>query len=342
MIVTTSQEYELINCGCCPYPQCPEPRKECQSIEIEACGNIMPQHGDVPQEKQCTRYRTKTEIEVRALHKSTEEEIYTNDETNTEVTEVKRVDGVCGPHYVSGSRSFAEMRKSPPTDPTVHHLFIEDTAAGADGVFTGTYTYTDYLDADNNSSGPSNNGVPLDFNPSGDWTYVGPATFKKVLTPATYETVTLTVTYSDPVTVTILKAELEALIADLAEGDPWGGSQCSSKYEGCENPTNLTKARYRFAVPEDYSTEDVPRSTYELQWDEVFFPTDPEAPVVFVASKSWTWGGSMEDPWSQWFEIPLPEASGETRVVNLRVVCYRSSRIGQKPTAHGEVQEIPN
>jgi len=120
---------------------------------------------------------------------------------------------------------------------------------------------------------------------------------------------------------------------------------------------------------------------FEAQWDEVFFPkewsdwdvlksaydtateakeawddADPAdrgpAPVVpedpgeepepapsLVASRSWTYGGTVE--FSEWFEIPIPETEGETRLVNMRTKCHRSAQFGVLPTAHGETYPLP-
>jgi hypothetical protein len=36
MKITTTQEYALVNCcGFCAAPECPEPVKECQSVDVE-------------------------------------------------------------------------------------------------------------------------------------------------------------------------------------------------------------------------------------------------------------------------------------------------------------------
>ena len=114
--------------------------------------------------------------------------------------------------------------------------------------------------------------------------------------------------------------------------------------------------------------EPIQRSTYACQWDEVFFPSghddtidDPEvtppvplpdgwqhpqipdpaaSPPSLVHSRDWTWGGSLEDPWSEWFEISLPSEPGETRVVNMLVKCWKSTRHGVKPTSHGEIYPL--
>jgi len=62
---------------------------------------------------------------------------------------------------------------------------------------------------------------------------------------------------------------------------------------------------------------------------------EPEEQPALIASRSWTYAG--EDDYSEFFEIELPEVEGSTRVVNMLVKCFRSSRIGLKPTATGEV-----
>ncbi len=145
----------------------------------------------------------------------------------------------------------------------------------------------------------------------------------------------------------------------------------------------IAHAAWTAADPDERGEEPLEptkRTTYELQWDEVFFPAEWEAwkalsdafdaataahaiwedadpddrgdePVIpddpgaepapapsLVTSRSWVYGGTAE--WSGWFEIPIPEGPGETRVVNQLVICYRSASLGQKPTAHGEVYEL--
>jgi hypothetical protein len=145
----------------------------------------------------------------------------------------------------------------------------------------------------------------------------------------------------------------------------------------------IAHAAWTAADPDERGEEPLEptkRTTYELQWDEVFFPAEWEAwkalqdafdaataaheiwedadpddrgdePIIpddpgaepspapsLVASRSWVYGGA--DEWSGWFEIAIPEGPGETRVVNLLVICYRSASLGQKPTAHGEVYEL--
>ena len=212
--------------------------------------------------------------------------------------------------------------------------------------------------------------------------------------PYTYDQ-PITSTYTGGVTFADAVAEMEQLLTDALDWDDEDmtkGNECvpsrSDSYieftSGSYRPEDfkMVFTRYRLGVPEGFSTEAAPRSTYQVQWDEVFFPKawldwkslkdefdlaeaaheaweeeDPEfrgdepdvpddpgeapspAPSL-VAAKSWNWGGSMGNPWSDWFEIPMPTSLGETRLVNMLVQCFRDSQRGVKPTAHGEVYEL--
>lgn len=188
----------------------------------------------------------------------------------------------------------------------------------------------------------------------------------------------LTTTYEDEITPAVGRAAILAIIdAEITEEDYVSGS-CASPYletiaSGTLNPgIELMRTRYRIGIPVDYD-----RSTFETQWDEVFFPqdwldweadynayvadkaawdaceletpgdcgaeptfTDPEPTPgpSLVTSRSWNYTGASE--WSDWFELTVPESDGETRVVNMLSLGWKSSRIGQKPTAHGEIIEI--
>lgn len=69
--------------------------------------------------------------------------------------------------------------------------------------------------------------------------------------------------------------------------------------------------------------------------------TEPELKPSLVNERSWIWNGSAAEKYSDWFEMPPPKEEGETRVVNMMIICWRSRRIGQKPTVHGEIYEFP-
>ena len=81
----------------------------------------------------------------------------------------------------------------------------------------------------------------------------------------------------------------------------------------------------------------------ETRGVEPVIPADPGAAPSpapsLVASRSWIWSGSMEAPWSPWFQIPITTSPGETRLVNMMVRCFSDSQRGVKPTAHGETYE---
>ena len=213
----------------------------------------------------------------------------------------------------------------------------------------------------------------------------GPSTFAQPIT----NTYTGGVTFADAVTEmeTIMETALDWGDATMAKGSDCAPSRSEYYSEftaGGNRPHDfsLTFVRYRLGVPEGFSTESAPRSVFDVQWDEVFFPKewsewktrkdafdqavaihaaweaaepetrgdepdvpdDPgEAPSpapTLVASRSWSWTGSMENPWSEWLEIPMPESPGETRIVNMMVVCFHDSKRGVKPTAHGELHEL--
>ena len=199
--------------------------------------------------------------------------------------------------------------------------------------------------------------------------------------------------YSDGLSIAAMLDEVAAAAAaaiNWTDEEMAKGSSCSAyKNKLIPDPDNQwygyeqTFVRYRIGVPEGFSTTQVRRSTYEAQWDEVFFPTkwtewksqkdsydeavaahqewqaaDPEtrgdepelpdnpgsAPTPapsLVTSRSWSWGGSMESPWSGWFDLTPPaEGNGDTRVVNMMIKCYKCARTGVAPTAVGEIYDL--
>lgn len=69
--------------------------------------------------------------------------------------------------------------------------------------------------------------------------------------------------------------------------------------------------------------------------------SEPDLKPSLVNERSWVWNGSQTKKYSDWFEMPAPSDEGENRIVNMMVICWRSSRIGQKPTTCGEIYEFP-
>lgn len=201
----------------------------------------------------------------------------------------------------------------------------------------------------------------------------------------------------------ITKAELITKTIDEIPDewpDPATGGECKASlavtwpligevdWPTCGNPpvevsaeAQAIKSRYRFAPPEiwfeawdawkaggEIGPEPPVRSTWEMEWDEIFFPDghdrtindpdveppdplpegwehpqipDPDAPnPSLIASRSWIWGGDPNSRWSSWYVLDVPTTEGETRVVNITVICWKSARLGGKPTAYGEIYEL--
>jgi hypothetical protein len=102
----------------------------------------------------------------------------------------------------------------------------------------------------------------------------------------------------------------------------------------------ITKARFRWVIPDTWAG-----SHFKITWDVVFFPEDESAPTVIATDQTWTWIGPGDpedaDTWkSEWHEVPVPTAPGETRVVNIRFECYQGP-YGNKPQITGEAYDIP-
>lgn len=185
---------------------------------------------------------------------------------------------------------------------------------------------------------------------SSHWTDLGGESIEPVAltyTEADPQTGTLTNTLSNIVDI---DASRTSALAAMQSALDWDGMTkgviCNSKRIEM-NPAGsfpayhlqIVFSRYRMGVPDSMLPPNPSRSTYEMQWDEVFFPTS--GTPALVISRSWEWDGDTGNPWSGWFEIEVPEEAGETRVVNVMVKCYKSTRLGVKPTAHGESYEIP-
>jgi hypothetical protein len=121
----------------------------------------------------------------------------------------------------------------------------------------------------------------------------------------------------------------------------FGHSDSAGDWRRCFGSFNLKKIRVRWVVPDTWEG-----SYFKVTWDLVFFPEDESTPTVVATDQTWTWTGpgdpDDEDSWkSGWYEIDPPEEPGETRIVNVRYECYRSTRLGIKPQITGEAYEIP-
>lgn len=379
MIIATSQDVAAVGCCECQTPACGDPRKECQSITIDACGFTLPAPSGlaIPAEDQCRLWRS---YDGSYEYKSDyayppESSTAHNYESFTFGMEVSYSGTSCATRISESSRSFdsAAIRAG---YYNWEELYV--CSGDWDTPCSGTHTYTDHLDSGNDISEdwvdcPTS--WEASFTVEGGYSYVSPGQFSYSWSHSdseTTETIEAVLTYL-PFDVEYMKSIFDGL---SFPGDA-NGSECSSSTEfdpDCPiQPVTMTKARYRLGVPAGFSTETFPRTTYEVQWDEIFFPDgwdrmiddpdyeppaeepeggwppvpqipDPDRPnPSLVASKEWIWGGSMdgEDQFSEWYEIPIPDTAGETKLMNMLVICYRSSRVGQKPTAFGDQYIIP-
>ena len=185
----------------------------------------------------------------------------------------------------------------------------------------------------------------------------------------TGSTTTDTIVYTESATFAEWKASTEAALSAVmtfSNEDCIKGTACNSSFS-CDEPSptgpwggslplqmDIILSRYSFGVPASYSTAEVPRSVWEMQWDEITAPdewwawydggmigTEPTPAPTLIAARDWTWAGSMDSPWSPWFELPIPDDGYLIRPVNVMIVCYHSSIIGVVPTEWGDQVALP-
>lgn len=302
MIITTIQEANLQDCGCCAYPVCANPQKECESISVGECSETMPEHEDVPPEDACMMMSGKT-VEWQVDNSNVPTSIdfggiyYTGigayGESSTTVLRRIKISGFCSDDVVSfaddtyanstltnegGTSTFVESSTgssswTPPADPTGSVTTIY-TVNGIE-VYNVTSDYT---------------GITRDLTPDSSWDYVGLYRFEKTTTETGWDGSTIDRVYA----VTYIPANIEDLktqLDDLNFPDDANGSLCYSGVEydpECEGSIlSLFKSRYRFAPPDAWFTEwdawhdggeigpePAVRSVWEMEWDEVFFPKE--------------------------------------------------------------------
>jgi hypothetical protein len=311
MIIATSQDRDAVDCCGCAYPSCAEPRKECESISVDACGFTLPEHTDVPPEDACQIYRKRTDSFTFA---STDVDTSTPPFTSTRTqsgtsTNVRQSyynseTSECAERFFSGSYDFTEhLVVNDDGDPVSDQTAVFSTSAGIDEVWTGTFTYTDGLDSGNNDSYAISDEAEVLLTVTEDWTYSSPGIFS-ISNPTGDETSrTETVTFSEPLTVDHLNEDLDAAIDSLEPETSWPESECESTVSKievydeeeppaliCEKLTGATRARYRYGIPSGYMG-----SVWVMQWDEVFLPdgydatiNDPEIEPPDPLPEEWT------------------------------------------------------
>jgi hypothetical protein len=341
MKISTTQEYALVACcDTCPPPGCAAPKRECESKSVtqEAVGwflgswraayGIIFANGfsedDIPCPDKTRVYRS-----VFQIISTTSSD--PDDDYGPPVTLESSIE----------SGATFDILFFPTPANLVGDIFSGGPVDNySDGVFSGTFSDT-----------------------SGDVTV----------------TTSASVTFSDPIDLDWLISEAAARFTLLDwESNGECKSSTSTVYAICdevitEEPESIsvTQARYRIGIPatENYAGYDDAKDAWDAlpadergpepiqypyfaaQWDEVFFPelwsewdnggqvgTEPTPKPSLVASRSWTYAGTAE--FSAWFEIPIPETEGETRIVNMRTKCHRSTKFGVLPTAHDETYPI--
>jgi len=438
MIVRTSQDATAVNCGCCDMPSCDEPRKECESITVEACGYLLPTLSCIDKPNSCKLYKNilyeiTDEIDQSLLEFTDGSVQESHLKNNSSINYTKLFSNSnCIENYECNSTQSEQVHRYFPSGGDVENYYQAIIARSAtDEESSSHYIRTDSVNPESayDYTNTDDNCSAYTLNLDCSWSIAGTSFINDEsfdVDEITHHTLIYKITFSNPIVIDDLIAEIDARIALLGEEDSWGGVDCSSSVSVtvthadppdpeadplpeteivCTQPSAATKARYKIGIPntDSYANYDAAhaawvtahaawvsadpetrgpepieptqRSVFECQWDEVFFPAEWEAwkllydayvdavnaysawvaagsigtpPVVpddpgaepspapsLVASRSWTYGGT--DEFSEWFEIDIPEIAGETRVVNMMVKCFRSSRLGLKPTAHGEI-----
>lgn len=344
MIVRTSQQQNAGNCCGCPVTACAEPRKQCE--QVANCGFDIgsPVGSNIAQ--RLKRYKIQTDTigfnwseYIEADYDPVIYQDRTHTESTTVVFEKVSVGGVCTIRPVSGVSNITTTEHNTGSGGSFYdNVTTWDWTAGPSGVISGTY-----LSTTTNSDGVNPPVVTTDTSVISG-TMARDGTYSNWSAAATFTRTELI--YSSGVNPYKTFTTILSLINDPVFPYPPTMTECESLNSIAAGGIH---AKYRFGVPVDFSTVELPRSTWEMQWDEVtasadwwawfdggMTGTEPTPGPTLAASKSWTWGGDMESPWSDWHALPIPEIEGETRTANVMVRCYNSARLGSKPTASGD------
>lgn len=345
MIVRDIATVNLLGCDCddCPLPGCPAPIIETMTpcgYPISGIqgyesyfGYVYHTDGLPPPELAGRNYKKVTITRISS-YTFEGDDYETGNETCIRIYSKSLVEASCQ-QDITGSAEWSVHRDYAPPDPAEGDYLVSYSRSGSCGPGldscggTETYTYSE-SPPDTNDTGSLD--IPTGGETSSAW--VGPI-FTSLRTSGSVEI----------------------------------------KYE------DLVMPIYRFGLPPDFSTEEIPRSTYEVRCDEYFFPAtwdawhalktawrvalaahreweaapvdtrgdEPEVPAdpgaapeplpALLASREWIWDGTEENDHSEYVEMeprPMDSPDGEVRRVNLAVICWRSARIGTKPSIHGE------
>lgn len=330
-------------------PSCESPTISCQSITIDVCGFELPNLSAVPLGDFCKKYATYTYYYNTALEQidlplgGGVELDYLNEEEYTVVDAVTYVGLSCG-YRNEGTTSLLTENTHQYNGGTdiINTSRVFSSYGDYDSPCDGTETYTDNVDPGNNYVDDWDVCSVTPVDASNAFSYAaGVFTYNstEVIDAYTTRNTTITHSYTDEITPSWLKTKIESLSFDDANGD-----ECSSSIEfdglSCNSPIGATLARYRVGLPTNYSPLSAPRSVYEVTWDEVFVPELSSNPPVLVNARSWVWDGNTSNNASPFYTIPLPLSAGQTQLANFMVVCWKSAKIGYKPTSFEPIIEI--
>lgn len=408
MIITTIQEANLQDCGCCAYPVCADPQKECESKDgvadyigyasfTEPAGDLddslpLIYHGEsINNTYYDGTIKVRGALDAGSFLPPSELDSYESMTTVLYVDEISPF----GTSETYGSTKWqkppgggAQVCTSTADLNTPVTYYVENA-----GYITFTYvnttdscTETEVIQSANYTA--TNGTEPFLLGCPGPW--------------ATTETHYWDLDRADKIGFRLIEPKSEPeLIADaiaeipagwtspgngcvafvtstwpsIGETTPEGGWPICDDYDPTDDPrppsaegeVTARKSRYRFAPPDAWFTEwdawhdggeigpePAVRSVWEMEWDEVFFPkewdewdqggrigAEPTPTPSLVAERSWVWDGNPANRWSDWYVMDAPETEGEKRVVNVMVICWKSTRTGVKPTVSGEVYEFP-
>jgi hypothetical protein len=327
MIITTAQEAALVS-ACCPCqpPEAPAPRRECQSISVGACGESLPSHPDVPAEVRCLIFKKITHSFFSSQSVDTP---YSGGGSVGRYVSSRTINWSCSQQFVyTGddieSRACASTLTASFSDSSDYTITLDgeedeegevfetgtfnESGTGTETTWVGTYNQTQSFPSSPPPSSASGSipypGCPFVTFMGEGHVYADLGSSKTTVTSlydgiegfddySDVTTETFSVTYSEPVELADIIAEIAARAA-LLGSDPWPGTACQSEAvysygypdpeldeEGdpippepdapapepvCQQVSSATKARYRIGIP----SGDVWKATTDawIAWDE--------------------------------------------------------------------------
>ncbi len=345
----------LALCNCCAMPECPAPQLVCEAITVEPCGYELPviDEETPPAEDRCTLYKTRTDSTTESGSESVPTTILgspahrltTLARTDTTTSEFYRNEaGECADRRIATSHSYSSQEvQTFDSDGAVWSDQTDSNTSSSSlaAACSGSYSFTDAVDSENNDSGPYNICPVVSHSPGAGWSFSGSTYTKSEAITGPAGTRTLSVVFSDPVTPETLAAELAS---KTWEDDGETGDCSASRLIPPDCPdsiSSLTKARFRFRIPSTHTG-----SYFKIEADLVFYPADWEeeggTPPSIVSEHSLEWTGPGEggddDPsrLTDWIEIEAPESAGTIQIRNIAFTCYRPTLYGAKPQFLGE------